>query len=63
MYLIINDLTGLFEKSFNCSQEQFVVNILILFVFYAIIRSSNFSSDPFDFRLQKRDKDVAPGLH
>ena len=44
--------------------SMFVAIILDLAVFvYAIFRLTDFSSDPFDFRLQKRDKDVAPGFH
>ena len=35
----------------------------MLFVFYAIFRLADFSSDPFDFRLQKRDNEVVPWGH
>ena len=57
---IMNDITGTFYKILvNCSQKLFVANILILFVFYAIFRLTDFSSDPFDFRLQKRDRGSA----
>ena len=33
------------------------------FLFYAIFRLADYSSDSFYFRLQKRDKEVAPNLH
>ena len=32
-------------------------------LFYAIFRLADFSSQPFDFRLQKRNKEVTPSLH
>ena len=60
---IINDLTALFEKPLLIAQKQFVASTLILFVFLAIFRLADFLSDPFDFRLQKLDKKVAPSLH
>ena len=54
---IMNGITGPFYESIvNCSQKLFVANILILFVFYAIFCLADFSSEPFDFRLQKRDR-------
>ena len=61
MFFIIND-TGTFKKILvNCSQKQFVANILIkFFLFYAIFRLAYFSSDPFELRPQKRDKEVPP---
>ena len=56
-----DDLTGTFQETIvNCSQKQIVANILILFDFYAIFRLADFSFDPFDFRLQKRDNKVVP---
>ena len=33
----------------NCSQKQFIANLLTLFVSYAIFRLIDFSSEPFDF--------------
>ena len=41
----------------------FYFNILILFVFYTIFRLAEFFSDPFDFSLKKRDKEVVPWGH
>ena len=35
----------------------------ILCLFYAYFCSADFLSDPFDFRLQKPDKEVAPIMH
>ena len=56
----MNDIKGTFYESIvNCSLEEFVANILILFVFYAIFRLADFLSDPFDFRHQKRDRGSA----
>ena len=43
-----------------CDVKQFIANILILFVFYAIFHLADFLSDPFEFRLQKQDKAVVP---
>ena len=60
---IINEFTGAFREIVNCSQKLFLANILVLFLFYEIFRLANFSSDPFDFHLQKRVKEVAPSLH
>ena len=34
---------------FNCSQTKFAAIILVLLVFYAIFRLTDFSSDAFDF--------------
>ena len=51
-------------KIINCSQTKFVAILLVLLVFfYAIFRLTDFSSDAFDFRPQKRDKQVAPSGH
>ena len=64
IFFILNDQTGTFEEIIvNCSQKQFVANLLILLVSYAFFRLADFSSDSFDFRLQKRDKKVAPKGH
>ena len=75
VFFIVNDLTGTFYKSLltsnrhilqiivNFSQKKIVANLLILFLFYAIFRLADFSSDPFGFRLQKRDKEEAPSLY
>ena len=36
--------------NFNCSQTKFVAIILVLLVlFYAVFRLTDFSPDPFDF--------------
>ena len=62
MFFIITDLTGTFyETIVNCSQKQFVANLFTLFVFNAIFCLADFSSDPFDFRFQRPDKDVPWG--
>ena len=48
---------------FNCSQTHFVAIILVLWSFYAIFCSADFSSDPFDFRPPKWDKMVTLREH
>ena len=37
----------------DCSQTKFVAIILVLLVFFAIFRLTNFSSDAFDFSSSK----------
>ena len=57
LFFIMNDITGTFMKALLIARKKlFVANILILFYFYAIFRLADFSSDPFDFRLLKRDR-------
>ena len=58
--LMINDLSGTFQEIIvNCSQKQFVANGLSFMQFFAW----PVFSVPFDFCLQKRDKEVAPSFH
>ena len=59
---MISNLIGTLKEIVNCSQKPFVANIVILFLFFAIFCLADFS-DPYDFRLQEREKEVAPSLH
>ena len=43
----MKDLTSFYRKSFLIALTLFVANIVILFVFYAVFRLTDFLSDPF----------------
>ena len=54
---------GSFGKSLSILSEAIGSKYIYpVCLFYAIFRWPNFC-DPFDFRLQKRDKNLAPSLH
>ena len=58
---IINNLTATFFKKslFYALKSKYISPVCL---FYGIFRVANFSSDPFDFRLRKRDNEAAPSL-